>query len=207
MKNAYRLLVIDNDQFTNNQLRNYFSSHAVMNVVKTIEDGKEGLDYIINNQSSFDCLIIDLLLPSIDGLTIIQKMKERGIDKKIVILSAFKDANVFKSLSKLNVDYYVCRYDESDKGCYQKDKDCSIGKDESTCKSIILYEKYEEGVKKNTKCVWEDKGCVEKPKECEDAKNAKECSTIDLTLSGKNDKKCIYLYTHKKFISENNENI
>lgn len=109
MKNAYRLLVIDNDQFTNNQLRNYFSSHAVMNVVKTIEDGKEGLDYIINNQSSFDCLIIDLLLPSIDGLTIIQKMKERGIDKKIVILSAFKDANVFKSLSKLNVDYYMMK--------------------------------------------------------------------------------------------------
>ena len=94
---------------------------------------------------------------------------------------------------KLNVDYYVCRYDESDKGCYQKDKDCSIGEDESTCKSIILYEKYEDGVKKNTKCVWEDKGCVEKPKECEDAKNAKECGTIDLTLSGKNDKKCIYL--------------
>ena len=49
---------------------------------------------------------------------------------------------------KLNIDYRVCRYDESDKGCYEKDKDCSIGEDESTCKSIILYEKYEDGVKK-----------------------------------------------------------
>ena len=80
MKNTYRLLVIDNDQFTTNQLKSYFSSHAVMNVVKVIEDGEEGLNYILRNRDSFDCLILDLLLPNKDGLSILETLKEKRID-------------------------------------------------------------------------------------------------------------------------------
>ena len=109
MKNAYRLLVIDNDQFTINQLKNYFSSHAVMNVVKIIEDGEEGLNYILNNRDSFDCLIMDLLLPGKDGLYILEKLKEKRIDKKILVLSAYKDNRILEDITKYNVDYYMMK--------------------------------------------------------------------------------------------------
>jgi two-component system response regulator (stage 0 sporulation protein A) len=80
-----------------------------MNVVKVIEDGEEGLNYILNNRDSFDCLIIDLILPNKDGLTILETLKERRIDKKIIILSAYKDNRVMNNLSKLNVDYYMLK--------------------------------------------------------------------------------------------------
>lgn len=109
MKNAFRLLVIDNDEVTTSQLENYFSSHAVMNVVKVIKDGKEGLDYIINNPNSFDCIVMDLVLPNLDGFTIIEKMKERKIFKKIFILSSFNDSNVIKNMSKYMVNYYMMK--------------------------------------------------------------------------------------------------
>ena len=109
MKNTYRLLVIDNDQYTTNQLKTYFSSHAVMNVVKVIEDGKEGLDYIINNRDSFDCLILDLLLPNIDGLSILENLKQRRIEKKVLILSGYKDNKVIEDMTKYNIDYYMMK--------------------------------------------------------------------------------------------------
>lgn len=109
MKNTYRLLVIDNDQFTTNQLKNYFSGHAVMNVIKVIEDGSEGLNYILNNKDSFDCLILDLLLPTMDGLSILEKLKEKRIEKKILILSGYKDNKVMENLTKYNVDYYMMK--------------------------------------------------------------------------------------------------
>ena len=51
MKNTYRLLVVDNDLESSNQLKNYFSGHAVMNVVKVLDDGKDALDYILNNKN------------------------------------------------------------------------------------------------------------------------------------------------------------
>lgn len=109
MKDTYRLLVIDNDQFTTNQLKNYFSSHAVMNVVKIIEDGEKGLNYILNNRDSFDCLILDLLLPNKDGLSILETLKEKRIDKKILVLSGYKDNRVIENISDYNVDYYMMK--------------------------------------------------------------------------------------------------
>ena len=109
MKNTYRLLVVDNDFNASSQLENYFSGHAVMNVVKTISDGKEALNYILNNKNSFDCLIIDLVLPNMDGLSIIEKMKEKGIVKKILILSSLRNDRIVKSLSKYNISYYMMK--------------------------------------------------------------------------------------------------
>ena len=109
MKNAYRLLVIDNDDYTTSQLKNYFSSHAVMNVVKVFSDGEEGLNYILNNRDSFDCLILDLLVPNVDGLTILEKLRERRINKRILILSDYKDEIIMRNISRYNVDYYMMK--------------------------------------------------------------------------------------------------
>jgi len=109
MKSAYRLVVIDNDTFTTNQLTNYFSSHAVMNVVKTFNNGKEGLNYVINNQGSYDMIILDLVLPEIDGIFILDELKRLGIKKKLIVLSAYKDNNVLKDLGKYNVNYYMMK--------------------------------------------------------------------------------------------------
>lgn len=109
MNNTYRLLVVDNDQVTCNQLKNYFSSHAVMNVVKTIDNGRDALDYILSKSNSFDLLVIDLLLPNVDGLTILEKMKENNIDKKVVVLSSFRNSHVMKDPSRYNVSYYMMK--------------------------------------------------------------------------------------------------
>ena len=88
--------------------------------------------------------------------------------------------------------YLLCKYNEKDNGCYKELKDCSLGKDEASCKSIILYEEDVGRVytKKSAKCVWEKDSCVENPKVCGDAPNAAECSLITPTSSNK---KCIYL--------------
>ena len=109
MKSAYRLLVIDNDQETINQLKNYFSSHAVMNVVKVINSGKEGLNYIINNQGSYDVIILDLILPDLDGVSILEEMKRLNIRKKLVVLSAYKDNNILKNIGSYGVNYYMLK--------------------------------------------------------------------------------------------------
>ena len=109
MENAYRLIVIDNDEETVNQLRNYFSDHAVMNVVNTFNNGKDALEYITKYPSSFDGIIMDLIIPEIDGLNILEKMKENNINKKVLILSAFKDNIVLSDLHKYNVGYYMMK--------------------------------------------------------------------------------------------------
>lgn len=109
MKNAIRLLIIDNDEESNNQIKNYFSSHAVMNVVQILNDGKKAIEYVEKNQDNFDIIITDIVLPGIDGVSFIRKLKEKSINKKIIVLSAYKDGNLFKLLNKYNPDYFMLK--------------------------------------------------------------------------------------------------
>jgi DNA-binding response OmpR family regulator len=49
-------------------------------------DGRDGLD--LATTEDYDCLILDLMLPGIDGITICKKLREQNIHTPILILTA-----------------------------------------------------------------------------------------------------------------------
>lgn len=49
-------------------------------------DGKEGLEEALNNY--YDLIILDIMLPNIDGFTILKELRNNNVDSKIIILSA-----------------------------------------------------------------------------------------------------------------------
>ena len=55
-------------------------------VVERAADGVDGLDRALNG--SYDIGIIDLMLPALDGLSIIEQMRARNIAMPVIILSA-----------------------------------------------------------------------------------------------------------------------
>lgn len=50
------------------------------------ENGNEGLILALDND--YDIIILDLMLPGIDGMTILNKLRQTGIETRIIILSA-----------------------------------------------------------------------------------------------------------------------
>lgn len=54
--------------------------------VDTVFDGEEALQYI--EASNYDGIILDLMMPKTDGITVIKKARERGINTPILVLSA-----------------------------------------------------------------------------------------------------------------------
>ncbi|MGD6738466.1 response regulator transcription factor [Photobacterium leiognathi] len=50
------------------------------------ENGDEGLSLALNND--YDIIILDLMLPGVDGMTILNKLRQTGIETRIIILSA-----------------------------------------------------------------------------------------------------------------------
>jgi two-component system, OmpR family, copper resistance phosphate regulon response regulator CusR len=50
------------------------------------EDGKEGLWYAQSNQ--YDAIILDLMLPGLDGLSILKKLRQEGNNSHVLILTA-----------------------------------------------------------------------------------------------------------------------
>ena len=79
-----RILIIEDDPETAEQLLDSLSSNGYQ--VDLAEDGDEGLDRA--RAGEYAVMTIDRLLPGIDGLTVIRRLREEGIVTPALILSA-----------------------------------------------------------------------------------------------------------------------
>jgi DNA-binding response OmpR family regulator len=55
-------------------------------VVDTAADGKQGLWLAQNN--AYDAMVLDLMLPEMDGLTVLRRLREQGRETQVLILTA-----------------------------------------------------------------------------------------------------------------------
>ncbi len=109
MENITRVLVLDNNTNVTTKIEKQFSSHAVIKVVKIIDNGKEALNYIKNKANTFDIIVMDLILPEIDGLTILQSMKENNIKKKVIVITSYKKEYTVNMTNNYGVSYYMLK--------------------------------------------------------------------------------------------------
>ncbi len=109
MEKTINVVFIDDNEVVTGSVKKYFSSNAKINVVESFTDGKEGLEYLINNPDSYDLIILDILLPQIDGLKILEELDSKKYDKKIIILSSYKDDYTIKKAQTLKADYFMLK--------------------------------------------------------------------------------------------------
>lgn len=109
MKNTINVLIIDNNESLINDIEKYFRSHEVIKIVSCKKDGEEGLSFIINNRSNIDVIVMDLILPRLDGLFILQELEKRNIYKNIIIATNFRDEKVMEEANQYGVDYYMLK--------------------------------------------------------------------------------------------------
>lgn len=79
-----RILVIEDDTEAAAYLSKGLKEHG--HVVDEVHDGKDGLYLALSE--SFDAMIIDRMLPRVDGLTIVRSARQAGIHTPVLILSA-----------------------------------------------------------------------------------------------------------------------
>ncbi len=99
-----RVLVIEDDQETRDYIVQGLeeAGHSVARA----PDGKEGLFLAL--EKSFDVLIVDRMLPGLDGLSIIQTLRSSGKTTPILILSALGEVDDrVEGLRKGSDDYLV----------------------------------------------------------------------------------------------------
>lgn len=109
MSKKINVLMIDDNEIITSKVKEYFSKHEVINLVLTAVNGKVGLDFIENHQNEYDLIIMDLIMPEIDGIAILERMKEKGIDKHVIVLTSYKKEYTVKAVSEYNIDYYMLK--------------------------------------------------------------------------------------------------
>ncbi|MBQ4838571.1 EAL domain-containing response regulator [Pseudoalteromonas luteoviolacea] len=80
------VLVIDDDDFIHDMLKHEFAQLGVYNV-KTESTGKNAVERIQNGES-FDLIIIDLIMPDMDGVEVLRHLSEYHFKGAVLLLSA-----------------------------------------------------------------------------------------------------------------------
>jgi two-component system OmpR family response regulator len=79
-----RVLIVEDDPIIADFVSKGLSEAGY--AVEVAPDGQRGLDLVTS--SSYDVAIVDVMLPQVDGLALIDRMRARGIRTPVLILSA-----------------------------------------------------------------------------------------------------------------------
>ena len=109
MNKVIKVVAVDDNEAVLGSVKNYFKDSESINVVAVFNNGAEALKYLTNNSKEYDLLLIDILLPQVDGIKILEDLKAKGIEKKIIVLSSFKDDFSIRRIQMLNANYYMLK--------------------------------------------------------------------------------------------------
>ena len=79
-----RILIVDDEQTLLDQLRSAFEGQRYM--VVTAIDGEEALDRLF--EAPFDLIILDIMLPRQDGLSVLREIRRAGMKTPVLMLTA-----------------------------------------------------------------------------------------------------------------------
>ena len=105
MQRKIRLLVIEDETAIRAGLVDVFVFHGYE--VEAAADGKEGLDKALSGR--FDLILLDIMLPGLDGFEICERIRGRDRDQPIIMLTAKSgDEDIIQGLT-LGADNYVAK--------------------------------------------------------------------------------------------------
>ena len=81
-----KLLMIDDNVDLVTMTKEYFKNHASIELALAAHDGMEGLKLIEEKQDEYDIVILDLVMPKKDGISVLEEMRKKSIDKKVIVL-------------------------------------------------------------------------------------------------------------------------
>ena len=76
-------------------------------VVGSAKDGSEGYQRILAEQP--DLVIMDIEMPEMDGLTMLEKLRKEGFTGKAVVLTAYSDFSYAKRAIELGIENYLLK--------------------------------------------------------------------------------------------------
>lgn len=99
-----KILVVEDEEMLNNIIAKRLRIESM--TVDQCYNGEEGLDYM--STSSYDVIILDIMMPKLDGLAVVRQMREDGNKTPVLFLTARDTVqNKVEGLNEGADDYLV----------------------------------------------------------------------------------------------------
>lgn len=104
-----RLLVIDDNKDLVSMIKEYFKNHNDIMVSLDANDGVEGLKLIEKRGEDYDVIILDLIMPNKDGISVLETMRKKNMSKRVIVLTSYNNPEIIRRVSELGVNYYILK--------------------------------------------------------------------------------------------------
>lgn len=97
-----RILYVEDEEFLAEAVIHMLKKEKI--AVDWASDGEEGLELAL--KPNYDCIVLDIMLPSLSGLEILETIRKRGVQTPVIMLSALNEVeDKIKGLEKGADDY------------------------------------------------------------------------------------------------------
>jgi two-component system, NarL family, response regulator DegU len=108
MKNkVINVVIADDHALIREGLKRIISYEEDMSVTAEAENGESVLEMVIINKP--DVLLLDVNLPQLNGIGVLQKLKEEGMNVKIIMLTIENQRQIINEAINIGVDGYVLK--------------------------------------------------------------------------------------------------
>jgi DNA-binding response OmpR family regulator len=118
----YDLLLVDDDPLILKTLGESLETQGYY--VTMLDSGKKAVKAI--NEKNFDLIITDLVMDSVDGISVLKHAKDKNPDTAVIVLTGYGDITSAVDALRLNADDYLLKPCEADEihfrvwNCIQK---------------------------------------------------------------------------------------
>ena len=100
MDRICRILAVDNEPAVTTSLRFVFDTPQYN--ITCVSSGADALAHL-DCSKHFDVIIVDQKMPNLTGLELVREIRKRGIDGKIIVVSANLSAEVCEGYKRMDV--------------------------------------------------------------------------------------------------------
>ena len=105
METKIRILIADPNREFCRQLAELVAAERDMEIVGMAADGTEALERAAELQP--DLILLELVMPKLDGLEVLRRLREQGAACHVIVLSGFINGKVIAECSDSGADYFI----------------------------------------------------------------------------------------------------
>jgi DNA-binding response OmpR family regulator len=98
---ALRILAVDNEPSVTFSLRYIFTGPRYE--LTPVENGDAALARIESGSEHYDIIIVDQKMPHMTGVELVEELRKRGVDSKIMVLSAHISSEIRAAYERMDV--------------------------------------------------------------------------------------------------------
>lgn len=102
----YKVMIAEDSTVDRNLLRRYLQSER-FEILYESSNGEDLLFYLKESLNKPDIICIDIHMPSMSGVEVIQEIRNSYTDMKVAVISASTDKNIIQNLIQLKIDTFV----------------------------------------------------------------------------------------------------